>query len=179
MISQIATETAAYLARHGVPASVVFGRRERNRRLNQGPATGSRIVFVPGDPSGNLGKLGVANHPGQRSETVNLHGVDVTQRSRALRDWRVRMSVHVWVHRGGSEADDFEAAEALLQWTVRAVHHSVTSWHEWGDVSVSEPAEAHNGVELIAALTLNFALVDVPNTVVFPSANVNRGEPPP
>lgn len=182
MISKIAADVRATFERRGIAAAVDFGRRKRWRRLNQGPVTGGRVLFQPGDESGNLGTLGPAHQPGPRVAVVEGEaGENVTRTSRALRTWEARYTIFVWVPRGEAddEAEDFEAAEALLQETIRAVHER-GEWYATGavDDASDEPSEIRNGIELRVALSTHFAVVDVPTTRVFPSPLVSRGEPP-
>lgn len=168
-----------YLAERRVVAEVAFGRRARARRLNQGIGGANRIVFQPGDDGGRLGKLAPTHQPGQREIAP-----DVTARS--LVNWTTLYTVFVWAAAPASsarvrdEADDFEAAEELLQWTVRAVHWAFDGHAQWGAVSlVHEPAELAHGVELRAELVVDFPLYDTPLTRVFPAGQASKGTPPP
>ncbi len=173
-----------YLEARRVVAQVLFGRRERARRVNQGAGGANRIVFQPGDDGGRLGQIGPVHQPGPRDIAAGIS-------ARSLANLSAVYTVYVWASApassGGAsqsrtrdELADFEAAEDLLQWTVRAVHWAFDGHSQWGELSVvPEPVELANGVELKASLTVGFPLYDTPNTRVFPVGKTNKGTPPP
>lgn len=173
MIAASVAPIREYFAERGLSTSVVFGRRAQAMRVNQGAGSANRVILQPGDDTGRLGRLAPAHQPGTRDL-----GDDVT--ARAIANWEALYTVFVWAAaESRSEEATFEAAEELLQWTVRAFQRVFPAQHAWGDVMVlTDPAHLVHGTELRVALTFRFPLYDVPLTRVRPAGSVNKGTPP-
>lgn len=102
-------------------ASVVFGKRAIAQHLNQGPGRANRVVFVPGEGSGNLGAYGgatkgsasIASSPGRNPI--------------ALWDWTISGRVFVWAFDGEAPEDE------LAQWRAMVELHDavVTAIHSY------------------------------------------------
>lgn len=55
-VATIYTEAKAWVATIDPNISVVFGRRELAKQMNQGATRGNRIAFIPGDDTGKDGQ---------------------------------------------------------------------------------------------------------------------------
>jgi hypothetical protein len=174
MIGVIFRGIEDYIRKHGVTASVVFGRRQSSRQTNQGPGSGNRIVIQPGDDSGRLGKLAPTHQPGYRDLGGGLA-------ARSLANWEALYLVRCWAVPTDrrNECEAFEQAERLLEHVVRAVHFSCDGHHQWGDVSTpASPTDLVHGVEIVASLTLKFPMYSETTERVFPGVNINKGSAP-
>jgi|GEM_PF-1227317 len=106
---------AEYVKRFGATpelrgASVVFGRRELDKHLNQGVGTANRIV-VALHPDGNWGRI---LQPRQ----------NVGQNPRPVKDWDKRFVCAVWAVDASATNDElrqFEALEALLELAIQGL----------------------------------------------------------
>jgi hypothetical protein len=178
----------SYFDKQGVTAQVSLGWSQRTQQGNQGDGRANRVVFIPSDASGKCGKFTSAEQPGDRSIT-NDAGV-VVGVVRALRTWHRLVEVSVWAcdteHMTDEDAQA-EATDALLEWTMRAVHRAaapVTGGNrglghanvEWGDVRTSlSPVDRSFGRELIASFVYRHPIFDEIQEIRFPAnAQVNR-----
>lgn len=174
MIGVVVRGIEEYIRKHGVTASVVFGRREFARQTNQGPGSGNRIVIQPGDASGRLGKLAPTHQPGYRDL-----GGGFTARS--LANWESLYLVRCWgvSTQRRDEIEAFEQAERLLEHVIRAVHYACDGHHQWGEVSTPpSPTDLVHGVEIVAQLTIRFPMYSETAERVFPGVTVNKGSAP-
>lgn len=166
-----------YFAAHSVTAAVSFGSRARFRQDNQGIGRANRVVFYnrPGRlvPPQNVGPIDV---PSEADPTVRVATV------RALNDWERSFLVSVWARDNAAPTDDLLqalATEALLEWTIRAVH--ATGFHDltWSTVDPTEDTERGFGDELLVSLQLTHPMFDVPDDVGYPDFTLTKAEASP
>mgnify|MGYP003440126687 CR=1 FL=1 len=180
MISQIAPLVRAYFEAHGVTAPVSFGTLEAARQGNFGPGAVGRVVFAV--PEEDLGELQPVHQPGWRE----MPGTgDAASSARSLANWRVPYRAIVWardVSHGAvrDEGAQLEAAEALLQWVVRALADVCDGHEQLGKVRRIKPVVRENaaGAGLEAEFTFGFPMLSVPYGTVIPTGKVNKGSAP-
>lgn len=177
--------------------NVVFGRREPTKQINQGTGRANRVVFMPGDPGGKMGKYEVAklrrNAFGQKQVrslftvqeiltvyvwAVDASGVDAPAQSASLND----------------EEKQYEACRLLHDFVLRAIYRSTNVGH--GSITLSDPqwvidkTERVFGRELFFTITIEasvpdeppagaYAVVEPPQTFVGPTALETLDPPDP
>ncbi len=74
LFERLVAETLEYVPPADVddpaPIKCVFGWREPNQQVNQGPAGAARVVLSPGDDSGKVGSSEPAKLPGRNPKSV-------------------------------------------------------------------------------------------------------------
>jgi len=179
---------AEYFKKQGVTAEVSLGWAQRTRQDNQGDGRANRVVFIPCDDSGKAGRIVLPEQPGDR-QIVNGNNV-VVGTVRALRTWQRIVEVSVWACDAENINDEdaqAEATDALLEWTMRAVHRAAAPAQggkqgvglanvDWGDVRTSTtPVDRSFGRELLATFTYRHPIFDEVQEMAFPeNARVNR-----
>ena len=138
----------ARFAIEGVQISNKFGWREPYRQLGR-PA---KIVWVPGDPSGDLGELKAPKYPGQNP--------------RPLQNLEERF--HVFI--SGSDASDpnnerkqYNATRLLYDIWIRAVYlaaHGTFNVSNWSSVWVIDKNERRYGAAIRVSATIQATILD-------------------
>lgn len=173
---------AAYFAANGVTALVDAGWRKRTQGVNQGAGGANRVLFSPSDDSGDGGELVPPRFPGQRQirQAADQAAVGTI---RSLQNWNRKVQLSIWAvdpdpTLRANERAQIAATEALLEWTVRAVHSSPGAFAaaKFGKAKWTVPAERSFGLEILVGLEFSQPIFDVPNPVFYPTATaVARG----
>jgi len=160
---------ADYFSDRNVPALVAeVGLKYRSFLLNQAPDCANRVVFIPGEFTGE-------NAPKPRPygklsrETMNSASV---VNPRELLAWDRPLTVSIWAAPVPGAVDKIgvatAVAEDLLEQVVRAVTYasdgkgnSLAASVEWGEVTITNPPEENSfGVELLVSLIQKGPLFD-------------------
>lgn len=166
---------------HEQSVSVRLGWAENMSQLNQSPETANRVVFQPSDQNGGAGKMGPPSMgPGPRR--IEIDG-DLVGTVRALADHEMLFTVYVWAAptnvRDPDEEEQIEATLELRQWVVRALHAVGQADISLGSGSISwtRPSGRQYGKELVFTFAYRLPILDVPNEIVYPTANPIRTVP--
>lgn len=142
----------AVFTAEGTTAALSFGWREPSKQINQGAGRANRIVFVPGDPGGALGKNGPARYPGRNPKP--------------LATLAELFTVYVWAYDPSfpeNELVQYKAARFLYDAWYRAAYHAAR-----GTFAVSsakwniEKNERRFGAEIEAVCTIDAMIPDSP-----------------
>ncbi len=159
--------------------SVVFGRREAPKQINQGTGRANRVVFQPGDPSGRMGAYEGAK--------LRRNGFGSKQ-IRSLQTIREVLTVFVWAVDAtdaptlNDELKQYEACRLLHDYVVRAIYRSTNVGH--GSFTLSAPQwvvtknERKYGAELMFTLEIEAAVPDeapTPATALVPPPQTYEG----
>lgn len=148
-------EVREVFAAEGVTANVVLGEREIAKQTNQGPGRANRVVFSPGDDSGNAGEYAAARNPGRNP--------------RPVRTLVASCRVFVWAFDGSAPNDEerqYEAVWTLHDWTVLAIHRKAHGTYQLASPRwVSKAVERTFGKELMFMLQLEVPILDTPHPV--------------
>lgn len=178
----LADAVRVYFDANGVRATVApVGLRYRSFSMNQGPGGGSRIVFIPGDFSGDAALKPIDE--GELGDPLKRLG----DNPRELVEWNRTVTISIWGVDASDVSDEqrqIEATENLLELVVRAVHNAVSpntgyaigadrdenGSSTWGKVSRTyPPVENGFGCELLVRLRIKGPLFDAPAQIVTPT----------
>jgi len=135
----------------GVSTTLVFGRREPARQVNQGPGGANRIVFSPG-ADGKLGEYGPVVRPGRNPRSLGT-----------LNDF---VTVYCWGYDATQPQNDiahYEAARLLHDVIFRALHiasHTTCKCN----IKLSDPVWVQDKIEKNFGYELKFTLT-IPSTI--------------
>lgn len=140
-------------ADEGATASVIFGRREPTKQINQGTGRANRVVFVPG-VAGKLGSYSAARNPNRNP--------------RPLATLLENFTVYCWGYDGANPRDEllqYKAVHLVHDQVIRAIYLSSRSGHgtvEWTDPQVvnDEKVELRFGMEWQFTLTVQSMIPD-------------------
>jgi hypothetical protein len=151
---QLVQHTKTKLTALGVTAEVAFGEREVAKQINQGPGRANRVVFAPGDDSGNLGSYEGPVKPGRNP--------------RSLWDWMLLFRVYVWAY------DSSKPEDELVQWAavvelhdvvMEAIHPFVAAFYKPKDAkNLAKPMERRFGKEIVLLVELRQPVLATPKT---------------
>src|SRR5581483_465297 len=125
----LVTTVQQYFTAQGITAKVDFGRKARDKVVNQGPGGANRVVFMPGDPGGSAGKISGARQ-------------NVGQNPRPILTWEKLLTVSVWAVDTSDPANEllqFAAVEALFEATVAAIRSCAHADGRIGDPKWTTP----------------------------------------
>jgi hypothetical protein len=173
----------AYFQLRRVTAEVRLGWAERTRQDNQGAGDANRVVFVPGDDSGQCGQIVQARQPGERP-IFDVDGTTIIAKVRALRAWQRLAMVSVWACDSSdttNEKKQCRATDALLEQTIRGVHYacSVSNGQSvpvglanvtWGKIkTTTAPVDRSFGREYLVELTYEHPIFDEIEEYAYPA----------
>jgi hypothetical protein len=164
----------------GVRPVVACGWRQRNWQVNQGPGRANRVVVFPGSLSGAGGKLLNVRRAGPREIAGDEPGRPAGH-IRPLREWDRVIGISVWAYDGSARTDELvqaDAAEALFEEVVRAIHTTAFATAIMSDVQWTVPTERSFGQEILVGLLRRTPLFGLPTETAFPDPVVMK-EPPP
>jgi len=141
--SNLFDEVKTRLTAATVDATVVFGKREVTKQINQGPGRANRVVFVPGDEAGALGAYEPVREPGPNLRSRVIAGGRRTPRS--LWDWHVAGRVYVWAFDGTAPEDERKQWDAMVElhdYVVEAIHGAAS-----GNYKIRAPKDPAKTVE--------------------------------
>jgi hypothetical protein len=135
-----------------------WGQKEVAKQINQGPGGANRIVFVTGDESSNIGKIGAPDKPGRNPRP--LYTLDEL------------FTVHLWAVDGSAlnvERAQESAARKLLDKWLRAIYLAT---HTDGDTGLGPVAfvslkwnrnkiERPYGAAIICVATIGAPILDI------------------
>jgi hypothetical protein len=172
-------DIVAYFEAVDPKVSVVFGRRERWKQINQGTDGANRIVMMPGKlEDGGDGELGGVDGPGEM-----LDGTTATPRGLFRQEKVVTFSI--WVAdttndpQAQDEAQQEEVLEHMFELLLQALSRAPSGAAEVVPGSYrynANPNELRFGIEYLAEFTLGTVYHDQESEWVLPSgAHVTRG----
>jgi hypothetical protein len=173
---------AAYFVANGVTATTDVGWRKRGQQINQGPGGANRVLFSPSDDSGDGGELAPPRFPGARQLRTAADQPALAS-IRSLANWNRKVQLSIWAvdpdpTKRAVERFQIAATEALIEWTVRAVHSAPGAFAavKFGKAKWTVPAERSFGLEALISLEFSQPIFDVPNQTFYPTgAAVARG----
>lgn len=177
---------ASYFAANGVTATTDVGWRKRTQGVNQGAGGANRVLFSPSDESGDGGELMPPRFPGARQLRGAADATPALASIRSLVNWNRKVQLSIWAvdpdpTKRAVERAQIAATEALLEWTVRAVHSAPGAFAavKFSKAKWTQPVERSFGLEILIGLEFSQPIFDVPNLTYFPSsAAVARGVGP-
>lgn len=175
----LVTGVRAFFDARGEGTKVVFGYRERAKQINQGAASANRVIFLPGEPTGNGGKLAASPRDVGRRELEDDDGNHVAS-IRPLASWERQFTISIWGVDTDAPRDELAqaaATEALFELTLRAVEQTRGAGGPnvaWGGITWTVAKENTFGTELLVGLALAHPLMDAPEEVGFPGFNLQR-----
>jgi hypothetical protein len=175
-VKQLVDGVAAYLAARGVTASVARGWKARAEQLNQGGGQANRVVFMGSPESGAAGKIVNPRQVGLREVGADPLVPEYTVRP--LSDWARSMVVSVWAYDGDNANDEGaqdDAVSTLFTWVQRAVQSVAFGNAVWGATNFTVPKERAFGLELLAELTFQFMIPDLPEEISRPLPALSKG----
>lgn len=170
----------AYFVANGITAVVERGWKARQKLTNQGPGRGNRVVFLPSKQDGSAGRLVNPRQAGLTEEGEDLTTDPPTPVQftwRPLVDWQRLLLVSVWAYDGDKRNDEGAQDDAvywLFTQTVRAVNAAAFGNAVWGAIAFTPPDERALGLEVLAELSFQFAMPDVPLDLTWPAPIVTR-----
>ncbi len=157
-LDQLVIDMRAYFSARSRTEVIAWGRRALTKQTNQqaGTARAGRVVVVPGDDTGKLGKLLPAKDPGHNP--------------RCIYTFAEMGEVHVWGHDPAAPDDElahYRIAWALFERVLRAIRSSQCGRIELSDPKITvTPVERVFGCELVFLVTVAARVLDEPATVV-------------
>jgi hypothetical protein len=144
---------------------VRFGRREVRKQINQGLGMANRVIFEPGDPSGNAGEYAPAREPGRAP-------------TRPLFTFNESVTIWVWAFDGRSKDDErkqYEAVRQLHDIVIAAIYRASR-----GTFSISAPAWIVEKNERVLGCEMAFSIMiaSMVPEVVYQVPEPGEGEPP-
>lgn len=154
-LSKLVADVEAYFDAAAATTVFAFGWREPTKQTNQGPGRANRILFVPGDDSGedaDMGKDAPARNPGRNPRPIGTLVESFT--------------VYVWAYDGTApenELKQYEAARFLYDAWRAAMYHAAR-----GTFTIEKQAwrtkskERRLGAEIRALCTVQAMIPDTP-----------------
>ena len=153
------------------------GWKARAKQINQGAGRANRVVFMGSKPDGSAGTI-----VGPRQVGHDAGDPDPDYAIRALSDWNRTIQVSIWAYDGSAPNDEGAQDDALWQlftWVQRAVQSVAFSNASWGAVKITVPLERAFGLELVADLSFQTMIPDIPLDLGRPeSATVSKDPQP-
>lgn len=139
------------LAADANTANVVFGWRERTKRLNQGPGAANRVVFEPGEDKGKAGEY---------TAPIKDRRAWGTRSTRSLMTYRETCTVECWAYDPALPDDElaqYTAARMLHDFVVRAIYLSPHVGH--GSFEIMDPTWIVDKKEIRFGAAIKFTLI--------------------
>lgn len=157
-LEKLFKDVAARLQAEAPSVVVVFGWREPSRQLNQGVGGGNRIVFTPGAPTGDLGKVVGPDKPGRNP--------------RPLATLQEAFTVLIWGYDSSLPEDElaqYKATRLLYDTWFRACVLSFHArFHIISQAWSTERKERQLGAVIQAVCTVDAMIPDVASVEVLP-----------
>jgi hypothetical protein len=180
-LSTLMQGVQAYFLAQGSDAAVLFGYRQRAQQLNQGVGGANRVIFLPGDPNGNGGKIATAPRDVGRRDIYDASDPPVrVAELRPLASWERQFAIAIWGWDASAPRDELAqaaATEDLFERTIQALEQVPGVGGPnlaWGAVNWTLPKESTYGAELIVGLQLAHPLMDAPDYVAYPTPTLKR-----
>ncbi len=173
---QLVEGVAAFLAANGVNAVVERGITPSH--VKPIPGRSGRVVFYSSKPNGAAGAIVNPRQVGARDVGGTKGAPEFTVRP--LSDWSRTVSVSIWAQdldRSQDEGAQDDAVFQLFTWVQRAVQSVAFGNAVWGATTFTVPTDRAYGLELVADLTFQHAVFDVPIEFARPDPLVTKGSP--
>lgn len=180
----LVTGVADYFEEQGITCVVARGWKARKEQINQGPGRANRVVFMGSKPDGSAGEIVNPRQSGDRlvgGDSTTDPPTPPSHAVRALADWSRDLQVSVWAYDGDNKNDEGAQDDALYQlFTLvqRAVQSIAFGNAVWGGVKITVPGERPFGLELIADLSFQHMISDLPEELARPLPAVIKGSLP-
>lgn len=161
---KLVKDVRSYFESYELTSEVRLGWRQRPQQVNQGQGQANRVIFIPSELNGRGGEMTAARH--------------INYNPRAIFDWNRHFTISVWAVDSSdlqNEEKQIEAAETLVEWTMRAVQRSQAANIEWGETQWTiNPVELKFGVEVLLSAVMRHPIFDVDSDVGTPNGRVKR-----
>ncbi len=176
---QLVDGVAAFFVANEITAVVERGWKARAKQINQGPGRANRVIFMPSKADGGAGAIVNPRQVGliEVGEDPALPEYTI----RPLSDWSRSLIVSMWAYDGDSANDEgaqCDAVDALFRWTQIAVQAVAFGNAVWNETKFTVPAERAFGLELLAGLTYQSPVFDMPLEIARPAPLVTKGPLP-
>ncbi len=173
---QLVDGVSRYLAENNVSAIVERGLGRSH--VKPVPGRGNRVIFYGSKPDGSAGAIVNPRQVGIRNIGGTADAPEFTVRP--LSDWARTVYVSIWAQdldRPNDEGAQDDAVYQLFAWVQRAVQSVAYGNAVWGSTKFTVPVDRAFGLELLADLTFQHMMPDLPVELVRPDPFVTKGLP--
>ncbi len=174
---QLVEGVSRYLAEKGVV--VVVERGITPSHVKPIPGRSNRVVFYSSPPNGAAGRIVNPRQVGARDVGGSPGAPEFTVRP--LSDWARSVLVSIWaqdIDRPNDEGAQDDAVYQLFAWVQRAVQSVAFGNAVWGATNFVVPVDRAYGLELLAELSFQHMIPDLPNEITRPDPVVTKGPMP-